>query len=199
MFGIDRQQAASRSPDPFDQGRAAADQALLVRKGQGRAGRRGRPGRAQSRRADDGGHDPVGGPGRGLDHRLIARGDLYPGSGQRLAQLVQPRGIGRDRQLRLPAPRLFGQPGDIGAAGQSLDLEHAGPGCLGLIHQIQRRTADRARRAQHRHPPPDHAAPPVRPTISRPQATTTTANISPSTRSSRPPWPGISLPASLTP
>ena len=82
---------------------------------------------------------------------------------------------------------LFDQPRDIGPAGQRLDLEGAGPGLLCLIHQVQRRTADRTGRTQHRHAPPDHPVRPAMPAISRPQATTTTANIRPSTRSSKPP------------
>ena len=142
MLGIDRQQLSAGPPDTLDQGRTAADQALLVGESEGRTGSRRGPGRAQPCGSDNGGHDPVRGPGCGLDHRLVAGSGLDPRPGQRLAQHVELRGICRDRQLRLPAPRLFSQPDDIGTTGQGLDLEHTGPGALGLIHQVERRTAD---------------------------------------------------------
>ena len=98
---------------------------------------------------------------------------------------------------RLPAPK------SVNAAApeaRAIIIPRGGPARLGLVHQIQGGRTHRARGAQDGDATADQDAPrsTIR-TISRPTATTTTANIRPSTRSSRPPWPGMVFPASLTP
>src|SRR5690606_29460735 len=112
---------------------------------------------------------------------------------QPLAQLRQARLVVDDGDLRPPSQRLLGQLAGVAPGGERQDLDVG----AGLRQQAQRRDADGAGRTQDG----DGAGHWSQPwsCMSRAAATTTTANISPSTRSSRPPWPGMRSPESFTP
>src|SRR5206468_2957771 len=117
------------------------------------------------------------------------------GALQPLAQLGQLRLVLDHRQGRPPAQRLLGQLRHVAPRrqGRDLDLEPR------LLEQVEGGNPHRSGGAQDGDLPRQVQWPHPRWFARRAAAITTTANISPSTRSNSPPWPGIRSPESFTP
>ena len=100
---------------------ARRDQAFLVGKRGERALPHGLERRLQPRRADDRRHDPVGGPARGLEQRLLPCPDLDAGAGKRCAQSGVALRIGDHGKLGAMQDGELGEASGVLAAGQRDD------------------------------------------------------------------------------
>ena len=107
---------------PHD-GRACADERLLVGERDGAALGDGREGRLEPRRADDRRDEQIGVPKGGLPHRLGARPCLDPAAGQRLLEVAVAGRIGKRGEFGLELDRPAGERGRIAAARDRYDRE----------------------------------------------------------------------------
>ena len=138
---------SSVAPAALDLGqheRAGADQALLVGKPDDGALRCGCERGPEPGRADDPGHDEVGGRGGGLHQSLGACGCNRLGARELLLKGAVEGGIADHRLPGADLARLFGEAIDAALGGQRLDRER--PRMAG--DQIDGVAADRAGRAQ---------------------------------------------------
>ena len=201
VLGIDRQKQGAAAFDLGHQQRAGADQAFLGGERHHRAPAHRSEGRAEAGGADDRRHDPLGRAAGRLAQTVAARGDRNVAAGERLLEPQVARGVADHRQPCAVSPRRGGQPLGIAVRGQRLD-----PITLRRARdQIEGAAADRARGAQNRHATPRQGCQGYchgrlsGPAIRLTRASAGAANSRPSTRSKTPPWPGISVPLSLTP
>src|SRR5213078_104695 len=168
--------------------------------------------------ADDSGHHPVGGALGGLDERGAAAADLDAGAGKRILQHLIFARLGDCRETRPKRASLLGQQLRIVVGGQRLDGE-----VFAVARQeIDRALADGAGRAENADPPRARsaihrtcgqyfAAPCPQPiggayrhvsTLPPISVRSVTAGITarrPSSRSRRPPCPGMRPLESFTP
>lgn len=169
----------------------------LLARGDDRARAGGRQGRREPRGPDDRRHDPVGAHGGGFLDRPGSAGAGDAAAGQALTQLSQRDSCSmtatRGRQRRACSASFSTLRPAVRAGSTSARTWSYRRTGRGSKRRSSRSSPERRRcgRRSSRPAPSDRSA--------RAPAMTTEANIRPSTRSSRPPCPGIRSPGSLTP
>ena len=209
VFGVDRQERSAGIPHRPQHHLPGANQSFLVgERHESAAANRGQGGR-QAGGPGDRGHRPVGAQRGCFDHCFRSGRDGDIGAGQGIAQCRVQRGIGDYRHLGTKCYGLLGQKRDIAPGDQGFDPEPFGL----RRQQFQRLGADAAGAAQDCYgargaPRPlanfgccvahCHSTTP-RPAANASKAATGAAVSNASTRSNRPPCPGMRVPESFTP
>ena len=191
MLAVDRQQRRAGAGNGGGQHFACGDQRLLVGKRHGLALFYGGHGRGQPGAANDGGDGDVGLARGGFDQRRLASGSVDIGADEGGAQVGEFGLVGDNRHFGAEFAGECGKVSGIAIGGERDDapVRRIAP------DEVERRCADRAGGTEDGYGAcgqKNFPIPPITP------ATNNTAS-SPSSRSNKPPWPGMRLPLSFTP